>query len=137
MCGTCAPQSKLIWAGFWAHRAVQVLVKTEPPTSLRQWEEGGGGSGGSGHRWRLLRALAAVETAVEGAVRQLCGRSWLAAAAPEQDDVELLFLEEEEQQESGGSQPRRKLRLQGWERGFAWWLLIALVWSVSLVAATR
>lgn len=119
-----------------------VLVRTEPPTSLRVWDlaceasapdadaPGGKGCG----------ALAQLEASVESAVRQLCGRSWL--APPEPSDEERAVLYRLRGQPEGGGDAAAaarkpfRCRLRPWERLFAWWLILALLWALCVTAAT-
>ena len=125
-----------------------VLVKTEPPHSLRAWDEacaacessaagaaGGSGSGGGEVRQPRQRGmLATLEHAVEAAVRSLCGRSWLAPALPTDDErASLMAL----QRELTGQRPRHplRLRLQGWERLVAWWLFVSCSWALSVAVS--
>ena len=128
-----------------------VLVKTEPPHSLRAWDEacaareisaagaangssGGGGGGGEVRQARQRGPLATLEHAVEAAVRSLCGRSWLAPVLPTDDErASLMAL----QRELTGQRPRHplRLRLQGWERLVAWWLLVSCSWALSVAVS--
>ncbi len=130
-----------------------VLVKTEPPHSLRAWDEAcaardagtaassndDGGSGGVTNGDRQLRRrkrglLSDMEHAVEAAVRGLCGRSWLAPALPSDDQRAALVAL---RRELTGQQPRRvlRMRLQGWERLVAWWLLVSCSWALSVAVS--
>lgn len=110
------------------------LVKTEPPASLRAWEDrarrsGAAGGGGSDRTSKhpVLAALRRASDAVEGGLRQLCGRSWLAvgAAEPEQNAAPA---------DCAADQPapqRPSFRLHGWQRALAWWLLLSLLWAAA------
>lgn len=116
---------------------IYVLVKTEPPTSLRAWEEAceQRGDPGDSPSEQHPGALQRLEAALEAAVRQLCGRSWLAGLEP--SDEERIAMYRLQRAMSGGRpRPKLRLRLQGWERLLAWWLIFALVWALSVAAAT-
>lgn len=124
-----------------------VLLKTEPPHSLRAWDEAcaarehsaAGGSGASSAPLGGLQKqglLASLEHTVEAAIRGLCGRSWLAPALPRDEERAALVAL---QQELTGQRPRRpfRMRLQGWERLVAWWLLIACSWAISVAVSAH
>jgi hypothetical protein len=96
---------------------VLLLVKTEPPASLRAWEQAHGACGGS---------LAAK---LEAAIRQLCGRSWLAVPAATRGVPSV-------QQEEDEDVLKPQCKLRGWQRGVAWWLLLSVVWRAGLAAAS-
>ena len=139
---------------------IALLLATEPPQSLAKWEDGqrggeggwrawGGGdrqgsgsgsssgaSGGGGlcgrslHRLRAACGVAAA--AVEGAIRRLCRRSWLASgpaealeAVPRSHPQELMV--------SGGAFEWGPLR--GWKLLVAWWILLFLLWALTFIAA--
>lgn len=105
-----------------------LLVKTEPPSALRAWEL----RQGSPALATDLSALGRLAAGAEAALRQLCGRSWLAPPQPE-ESLEWLAAPPEAVAGPGPQWRARKrcLRLRVWERAFAWWLLLALVWAVS------
>lgn len=108
-----------------------VLVKTEPPSSLAEWEE----RSSSTEQCARLGVLGRVEAALEGAVRQVCGRSWLAPPIDEEEEEGMMWAATSAQGQgpnSGGIQHKRRLRLRGWERVFAWWLVLALLWAVCI-----
>ena len=127
---------------------VALLVATEPTFSLADWEEkrrqpatapaaaaGPAAASLRGAVKRLWMAASGVSTAVEGALRQLCGRSWL---APAEDDL----LGDYGAAEGGaaaavGHAPQlwSGLRLDGWTRGLAWWLLLSFLWGASVATA--
>ena len=108
-----------------------LLVKTEPPASLARWDErqqvaartadGGGGDApdsgrdgsdsgrGGGEPRQPLHARTAA--AVEGAIRAVCGRSWLRSSEEEQLGA---------------------FELEGWQRALLWWQLLGLAWLGSM-----
>lgn len=162
-----------------------VLVWTEPPASLKAWEErrrraigcrdngsntsatgsssrvGGSGSSGAGSSaadgsrgtsnsgsggdgssqkqpglWGGACAAAGHAVLVlEAAMRELCGRSWMAPWAPTQPQ------HAQHAQQAAAAVPGRRIDRQlsadlelrwsmaGWQRGMAWWLLISLIWG--------
>lgn len=107
-----------------------LLVKTEPPSALRAWERRQGGQALTGRQPPLGR----LGTGAEAALRHLCGRSWLAPPQPE-EGREWLAAASGATAGAGvaeGRARKRGLRLWGWERAFAWWLLLALLWAVSV-----
>ena len=142
---------------------IALLVASELPSSLIKWEEGEAArssaaaataaarSPTAGSQFGLRAACCKASTALEGAVRQLCGRSWLAPApalgaaarqvaacdggaeaalaviaAPPAWQRPLLLMRE--QQQPAG-------RLDGWRRGLAWWLLLSFLWGASVATA--
>lgn len=105
-----------------------LLVKTEPPSSLRAWER----RSSSTEAGAQVGLLGRLEACAEGAVRQLCGRSWL---APPEQEIEEEALWATPGMLTALARHKLRLRLQGWERGFAWWLVIAALWAVCVAVA--
>lgn len=103
-----------------------LLLRTEPPISLRAWEEAQAAGGCAGSRGARLAA------GLEVAVRQLCGRSWLAPAAA---GAGPPLREAEPEEEAGGAVAKSHVRLLGWQRSIAWWLLLSIAWGCALAAA--
>lgn len=103
-----------------------ILVKTEPPTSLRAWElralRGDRLSGKS----RLRVAASRVSEAVEGGVRMLCGRSWFAVG--EAAGATAVAAATADAPSSRRTAP---LSLHGWQRALAWWLVLSLIWAAA------
>lgn len=117
-----------------------VVVRTEPPTSLRAWDlrrEGWPGPAGSSDS-QGGGALAQLEASVEAAVRQLCGRSWLAPPEPSDEERAVLYRLRMEGAGDAAAAARKPFRcsLRPWERVFAWWLMLALLWALCVTAAT-
>lgn len=148
-----------------------VLVWTEPPASLRAWEQrreaassadrtggdgsgssagsgasgaSGGGSGANGgtpnsskRRGVWSCAIAAGSRAcylLEAGMRELCGRSWMAPAQPQQAQRARHTQRMAATAGAAGPNPSADLELRwslaGWQRGMAWWLLISLIWGL-------
>lgn len=111
---------------------ITVLLLTEPPTSLKAWEESDAAVAGGRTRGGALRRLGAwaagpLSQAVEAGARQLVGHSWLAgraAAAPE--DSALIYANARGSQRRGCWPP-----LAGWQRVCAWWLLLCMLWAAT------
>jgi hypothetical protein len=99
---------------------VLLLVRTEPPASLRAWEQARGACGGS------------LAARVEAAIRQLCGRSWLAVPAATQAARGVPAVP----REAAEDVLKPQLQLRGWQRAMAWWLLLSVVWGAALAAAS-
>jgi hypothetical protein len=105
-----------------------LLLRTEPAISLQAWEEGQAAGGCAGSRGGRLAA------GLEAALRQLCGRSWLAPSATAGAGPPLREAEPEEADgQDAAAEPR--VRLLGWQRSIAWWLLLSSAWGASLAAA--
>lgn len=122
---------------------ILVLLKTEPPHSLRAWDEacaarraGATASDSGGQQQRQRSVLADLEHWLEAAVRGLCGRSWLAPPLPTEEEQAALMRM---QQELTGVRPPGplRLRLRGWERLIAWWLVIACSWALSMAVSAH
>ena len=139
---------------------IALLVVSEVPSSLAKWEAGeearysaATAAGPNCLPVGLRAACGRATTALEGAVRQLCGRSWLAPAlgsdarqqqegethdcgaeaalaalaAPASRQPPLLLVLEQRRQPA--------VRLDGWRRGLAWWLLLSFLWGASVAVA--
>ena len=104
---------------------VLLLVKTEPPTSLRAWDESRGTASSLAGRWA---------ESLESATRQLCGQSWLApVAVPEAAGVAAADSRPSSPRSGGGGGGGKPwATLHGWQRGVAWWLLLSLLWAMSV-----
>lgn len=138
-----------------------LLIRTEAPTSLRAWEatserlwaqpgpagpDGTGDGDGAGGGRGDARAgdgqsppslLERLEGTVEGVVRMLCGRSWLAPPEPTDDQLVAMWRL---RRDLAGGDPHPvghllRLRLMPWERLFAWWLILALAWALCVATA--
>lgn len=108
---------------------VWLLVKTEPPTVLRAWERRRRGE----PLVSPVSPLGRLEAGAETLLRLLCGRSWLAPPEPEEGPEWLPAAPGASLGAGrGGRRRTRRTRLQGWERGFAWWLSLALLWALCV-----
>lgn len=107
-----------------------VLIWTEPPASLRAWEARRRRAQPAGDRCGSLRRTGGrAALVVEGALRELCGRSWM-APAPRERGADVVALLQGEQPAGAAGTP---WKLQGWQRPVAWWLLLSLVWGLARV----
>lgn len=120
------------------------LLITEPPASLAAWEAAGA-HGAPRHGAPRRGPLARLEATLEGAMRQLCGRSWLASPEPaDEQDAELWAAVAVAGDDVAAAAERRlqrrlrrRMRLQGWERGVVWWMVFVLLWAVTVLVHTR
>lgn len=101
-------------------RAVPAAAAADPhraASSLRAWEE------------RRAARRGSAATALEAGIRQLCRRSLL-APAPDQRAAAAAEAEEAALLPRGG--PPSTPQLHGWQRGVAWWFLLALTWAAAV-----
>ncbi|KAL4419852.1 hypothetical protein ABPG75_006950 [Micractinium tetrahymenae] len=125
---------------------IACLLATEPAHSLHAWEarrqqqqqqqqqQPGGGRGG------LRGVVSRAAAALEHAVRELCGSSWLAGRPPRSPSRQWSWPPpagtSAAQQGSGSASPGSaaaspscELSLHGWQRAVGWWLLLSLAWA--------
>jgi hypothetical protein len=120
----CEAFLSFVFLAFGMVLPLLLMVKTEPPTSLRAWDESRGSA--SSLAGRLAESL-------EAAIRQLCGRSWLALGLDAGRDVAADSPASSPRSSGSNSRCRTPwVTLRGWQRGVAWWLLLSLLWAVSV-----
>ena len=95
---------------------------------------GASGGGGLCDRWnhRAQAAIGNAAAAVEGAIRRLCRRSWL-ASGPMEEPEPVPRSHPQELMVSGGAFEWGPLR--GWKLLVAWWILLFLLWALTFIAA--
>jgi hypothetical protein len=123
----CEAFLSFVFLAFGMVLPLLLMVNTEPPTSLRAWDESRGTA--SSLAGRLAESL-------EAAIRQLCGRSWLAPGVDSGGDAAADSRASSPRSSSSGGSSRRRnpcVTLRGWQRGVAWWLLLSLLWAMSVL----